>query len=329
MASSFFYLSSPNDNDNNNKQGGTDTSPSEIYAAASTGVLELWPQREPVSSSPATAVPAAPGGSCYDAIGHHFGATALLAGHAGVGGHVRGRSGMGASSGGMNCLDCGNQAKKQCSHMRCRTCCKSRGFECETHVKSTWVPAAKRREKQQMQLQLQQRGRSSGFHMDFVPRSSCSPSKRHREIIPSSTFTQGLEVSGTFPEEVSTTALLRCVRLGTAEVAGEDEEYAYQAAVSIGGHVFKGLLYDQGGINADAMARRYNNSPPGESSSGGSAAHPSLNLITPAAPSVSADVVAGSRHTPSTAVIDPSLLFPAPLNAFMTGTQFFPPPPRS
>lgn len=32
--------------------------------------------------------------------------------------------------------------------MRCRTCCKSRGFDCQTHVKSTWVPAAKRRERQ-------------------------------------------------------------------------------------------------------------------------------------------------------------------------------------
>ena len=54
-----------------------------------------------------------------------------------------------SSSSSINCLDCGNQAKKDCVHMRCRTCCKSRGFPCQTHVKSTWVPAAKRREKQQ------------------------------------------------------------------------------------------------------------------------------------------------------------------------------------
>jgi LRP1 type putative zinc finger protein len=47
------------------------------------------------------------------------------------------------------CQDCGNQAKKDCRHLRCRTCCKSRGFDCSTHLKSTWVPAAKRREKQQ------------------------------------------------------------------------------------------------------------------------------------------------------------------------------------
>lgn len=55
----------------------------------------------------------------------------------------------------MNCQDCGNQAKKDCPHMRCRTCCKSRGFQCQTHVKSTWVPAAKRRERQQQLAALQ------------------------------------------------------------------------------------------------------------------------------------------------------------------------------
>ncbi|KAJ0629727.1 putative transcription factor STY-LRP1 family [Helianthus annuus] len=46
-----------------------------------------------------------------------------------------------SSSGGVSCQDCGNQAKKDCPHFRCRTCCKSRGFQCQTHVKSTWVPA--------------------------------------------------------------------------------------------------------------------------------------------------------------------------------------------
>ncbi|KAJ6413190.1 hypothetical protein OIU84_006067 [Salix udensis] len=73
---------------------------------------------------------------------------------------------VGSGGGGsISCQDCGNQAKKDCSHMRCRTCCKSRGFECQTHVKSTWVPASKRRERQhqltafqQQQQQLQIRG---------------------------------------------------------------------------------------------------------------------------------------------------------------------------
>ncbi|KAJ0919752.1 putative transcription factor STY-LRP1 family [Helianthus annuus] len=68
----------------------------------------------------------------------------------------------GGSSGGMNCQDCGNQAKKDCQHMRCRTCCKSRGLQCQTHVKSTWVPAAKRRERQQQLMSLAQH--NSGNH---------------------------------------------------------------------------------------------------------------------------------------------------------------------
>lgn len=59
-----------------------------------------------------------------------------------------GGGGSGSSSGTSTCLDCGNQAKKDCIHRRCRTCCKSRGFDCTTHVKSTWVPAARRRERQ-------------------------------------------------------------------------------------------------------------------------------------------------------------------------------------
>jgi LRP1 type putative zinc finger protein len=54
------------------------------------------------------------------------------------------------------CLDCGKQAKKECFHTRCRTCCKNRGLECPTHIKSTWIPAHKRRLRfQQQQLLLQ------------------------------------------------------------------------------------------------------------------------------------------------------------------------------
>lgn len=65
--------------------------------------------------------------------------------------------------GGISCDDCGNQAKKDCPHRRCRTCCKSRGYDCQTHVKSTWVPASKRRERQQHQ-QSQPQTRSDTDH---------------------------------------------------------------------------------------------------------------------------------------------------------------------
>ena len=45
-----------------------------------------------------------------------------------------------SSSRGSKCHDCGNQAKKECSYSRCRTCCKNKGFHCQTHIKSTWTP---------------------------------------------------------------------------------------------------------------------------------------------------------------------------------------------
>jgi LRP1 type putative zinc finger protein len=70
----------------------------------------------------------------------------------------------GGLGGGMNCQDCGNQAKKDCPHSRCRTCCKSRGFPCNTHVKSTWVSAAKRRERQQQLAALQQHNQQQEQH---------------------------------------------------------------------------------------------------------------------------------------------------------------------
>lgn len=87
-------------------------------------------------------------------------------------------------AGGISCQDCGNQAKKDCSHMRCRTCCRSRGFQCQTHVKSTWVPAAKRRERQhqlsssqqqednQQTLQLHSRETPKRQRDDNIPTSS-------------------------------------------------------------------------------------------------------------------------------------------------------------
>ena len=96
----------------------------------------------------------------------------------------------GSRGGGMSCQDCGNQAKKDCIHMRCRTCCKSRGFQCPTHVKSTWVPAAKRRERQQhLTVSIQQQS-----HL-LVP-------KRPREI---STACTRLPPSMTITATTSTT----------------------------------------------------------------------------------------------------------------------------
>lgn len=94
--------------------------------------------------------------------------------------------GGGGGGGGMNCQDCGNQAKKDCSHLRCRTCCKSRGFQCQTHVKSTWVPAAKRRERQQQRHQIMQ------HHQQLRPdHPDPTTPKRHRENHPPNASTSG------------------------------------------------------------------------------------------------------------------------------------------
>lgn len=57
-----------------------------------------------------------------------------------------------------------------------------------------------------------------------------------------------VEVDASFkeslPGQVKAPAVFKCVRV-TAVEDGEDE-FAYQAMVKIGGHVFKGFLYDQG-----------------------------------------------------------------------------------
>ncbi|OIT04472.1 PREDICTED: protein SHI RELATED SEQUENCE 1-like [Nicotiana attenuata] len=238
---------------------------------------------------------------------------------------------MRSGGGGISCQDCGNQAKKDCEHMRCRTCCKSRGFQCQTHVKSTWVPAAKRRERQQQlttlqqqqeeQQQQQQQQQTLQLHRDNNP-------KRQREdpsasslvctrILPSST--SGLEV-GNFPAKVNSNAVFHCVRMSSVDDA--DDQFAYQTAVNIGGHVFKGILYDQGPENQYMAA--------GESSSAGGSASHHHNLIGAAGTATSAATTSASGGGAAAApeaspYLEPSL-YPAPINTFMAGTQFFPPP---
>ncbi|XP_057783123.1 protein SHI RELATED SEQUENCE 1-like [Salvia miltiorrhiza] len=132
------------------------------------------------------------------------------------------------------CQDCGNQAKKDCEHSRCRSCCKNRGFQCETHIKSTWIPVARRRPR----------------HLAMHPQHQIQPlhhqqlvlgpnPKRYREIPPLGFEEENLPAEACFP------AVFRCVRVSSIDNA-VDDQYAYQTSVSIGGHVFTGILYDQG-----------------------------------------------------------------------------------
>ncbi|KAF9623123.1 hypothetical protein IFM89_037639 [Coptis chinensis] len=94
---------------------------------------------------------------------------------------------------------------------------------------------------------------SRGAHVSMMMRSQGTFFCRSKLCL-------GLEVEN-FPAEVNSQAVFRCVRV--SGMNDTDDEFAYQAAVNIGGHVFKGLLYDQG--------------PEGESSSGGA----QRNLIAP------------------------------------------------
>lgn len=58
------------------------------------------------------------------------------------------------------------------------------------------------------------------------------------------------------PRQVRAPAVFRCVRVTSID-DGEDE-YAYQATVTINGHVFKGFLYDQGVDDGRGLAATSN-----------------------------------------------------------------------
>ncbi|CAH9085099.1 unnamed protein product [Cuscuta europaea] len=237
------------------------------------------------------------------------------------------RCGSVGGGGGISCQDCGNQAKKDCSHMRCRTCCKSRGFPCQTHVKSTWVPAAKRRERQQQQprhyhsdnqqsLQLDSGGRDGSSSRELLS----TPKRRQREDDDPAATAAGLEL-GNFPGKVSTTAVFQCVRMRSVD---DDDQYAYQASVTIGGHLFKGILYDEGPEEA-----QYHMTPAGEASSGcGSAGgglqphhqnHSSLLLSTVVGAASSRAATDPEHQHGGSGYVDP----------FMAAGTFFPPPARA
>ncbi|KAL2905454.1 Protein SHI RELATED SEQUENCE 1 [Bienertia sinuspersici] len=213
--------------------------------------------------------------------------------------------------------------------MRCRTCCKSRGFDCVTHVKSTWVPASVRRERHQKLIHQQQ-------HQNQQQQSlGVNPIKRRRDNSSSSSLVctqlpittsvtntntasfSGMEL-GSFPAEVNSNAVFRCVRVSSIDEM--EDQYAYQTAVNIGGHVFKGILYDQG-LDQQYQHQLNNTSSPsptyaaggGESSSG------------PVGPT---NMSFGGPNSSSSAVgfLDPSC-YPLPLNTYLPpGTPFFPNP---
>lgn len=81
------------------------------------------------------------------------------------------------------------------------------------------------------------------------------------------------------PGQVRAPAVFKCVRV-TAVEDGQDE-YAYQAVVKIGGHVFKGFLYDQGVENRDVYPNLSELHLGGGSGSGGSGGRNGVSSSSP------------------------------------------------
>ncbi|KAF7066847.1 hypothetical protein CFC21_072773 [Triticum aestivum] len=230
---------------------------------------------------------------------------------------------LAGTGGGTSCQDCGNQAKKDCQHQRCRTCCKSRGFACSTHVKSTWVPASKRRERQQQLTALAASAAATtggaGPSRDLTKR----PRARLAATTPttSSGDQQMVTVAERFPREVSSEAVFRCVRLGPVDQA--EAELAYQTTVSIGGHVFKGILHDVGPSNAHAQLQ----AAAGGSGGGGGDYQFRLtgDVSPPSTGAEAGDAGGGNNHNivvSSAVVMDP---YPTPglYGSFPATTPFF------
>lgn len=116
--------------------------------------------------------------------------------------------------------------------------------------------------------------------------------------------------------------MFHCVRV--SHVVEGDDVYAYQAAVTIGGHVFKGLLYDHGPEEGSDIYRG--------DVGGGSSSFRHHHLLqtgeTGSSSSPTASVSlrnAAINATAATTSVDQLLdPYPTPLSAFMAGTPFFP-----
>ncbi|CAL5082527.1 unnamed protein product [Urochloa decumbens] len=134
-----------------------------------------------------------------------------------------------AGGGIIRCQDCWLLAKADgCAHRRCRTCCTGRGFACPAHVRptSSHVPAS-------------------------TAAAAVAPSRKRPRALdsvatPSTSSSVGQPATAAaapegFAREVILDAVFRRVRLGP-----DDAEVAYHATVTIGGHVFRGVLYDVG-----------------------------------------------------------------------------------
>ncbi|QHO32023.1 Protein LATERAL ROOT PRIMORDIUM [Arachis hypogaea] len=141
------------------------------------------------------------------------------------------------------CQDCGNRAKKDCSYKRCRTCCKGRGYDCSTHVKSTWVPVSHRRARDITVVAAAALGANKRLRAFGSSQTTTTTNTSHSSTS-NATTTKNAEFKQSLPSHVRAPAAFRCHRVSA--IGNGEDEITYLATVHICGHVFKGFLYDQG-----------------------------------------------------------------------------------
>ncbi|TKY49712.1 LATERAL ROOT PRIMORDIUM 1 protein [Spatholobus suberectus] len=155
------------------------------------------------------------------------------------------------------CQDCGNRAKKDCIFRRCRTCCKGRGYDCNTHVKSTWVPSTRRRERETAVAAGGGGKRPRAIVGSSQNATATSHSSNSNATTPkslaASSSQQDASLKQSLPGHVRAPAVFKCHRVSA--IGNGENEFAYLATVHISGHVFKGFLYDHGvdGKNSNAV----------------------------------------------------------------------------
>lgn len=113
-----------------------------------------------------------------------------------------------------------------------------------------------------------------------------------------------------FQAEVRSMATFQCVRVRSVE-EGEDQ-YAYQTSVNIGGHIFKGILYDQG--PSSSSSAKINCYTAGQTSSAGTG-----DVLDQHPP----DFVGGGARQQLQFLNTSSYSFPQ-LGPSFSGMQFFP-----
>ncbi|KAI3521936.1 hypothetical protein L1887_11412 [Cichorium endivia] len=161
--------------------------------------------------------------------------------------------------------------------------------------------------------------------VDQYPKRSRQDHQRHRHIhaggssavLPTAHDLHNSSSDGIhFPALMSSPAVFQCVRISGVDET--NEQLAYQTAVSVGGHVFNGILYDHG-----PDPGLYNNHVR-ESSSAAAATHQDVNLVRLGTTATNSTTT--TSIYPHVTIIDPSSMYPNPLCAFVASTQLFPPP---